>query len=91
MMERQFLQRGTKEKKVQKQVLRGGAICRDDLLNKQRTLQEKAQITFNFTYYPVFKNVRKILEELHLLLMPGKAHKKVFSEVPITGLKKAKS
>ena len=43
------------------------------------------------TYYPVFKDVRKILKELHLLLTPDQAHKKVFSEVPITGFKNAKS
>ena len=43
------------------------------------------------TYYPVFKDVRKILNELHLLLTPDQAHKKVFSEVPIIGFKNAKS
>ena len=42
------------------------------------------------TYYPVFKDVRKILKELHLLLTPDQAHKKVFSEVPIIGFKNAK-
>ena len=69
-LERWLLERGCKEKEVQKQVLRGRAICRDDLLNKERTLQEKTQVTFNLTYYPVFKDVRKILKELHLLLTP---------------------
>ena len=43
------------------------------------------------TYYPVFKDVRKILKGLHLLLTPDQAHKKVFSEVPIIGFKNAKS
>ena len=33
-----------KEKKVRKQVLRGRAICRDDLLNRERTLQEKQKL-----------------------------------------------
>ena len=42
------------------------------------------------TYYPVFKNLRKILKELCLLLTPGKAHK-VFTEVPITGFKNNRS
>ena len=68
-----------------KQVLRRRAICRDDLLNRERTLQEKTQITFNLIYYPVFKYGREIVEELHLLLTPDQAHKKVFSEVPIIG------
>ena len=71
--------------------MRSRAICRDDLLNRERTLQEKTQVTFNLTYYPVFKDVRKILKELHLLLTPDQAHKRVFSEVPIIGFKNAKS
>ena len=53
--ERWLLERGYKEKEVWKQVLRGRAIYRDDLLNRERTLQENAQVTFNLTYYPVFK------------------------------------
>ena len=75
---------------MQKQVLRGRAICRDDLLNRERTLQEKTRVTFNLTYYPVFKEVRKILKELHLLLTPDQVHEKVFSEVLIIGFKNAK-
>ena len=43
------------------------------------------------TYYPVFKDVRKIFKELHLLLTPDQAHKKIFSEVLIIGFKNAKS
>ena len=80
-----------KEKKVRKQVLRGRAICRDDLLNREQTLQEKTQVTFNLTYYSVFKDVRKILKELHLLLTPDQVHKRVFSEVPIIRYKNTKS
>ena len=60
---------------MRKQILRVRAICRDDLLNRERTLQEKTQITFNFTYYLVFKNVRKILQELLLSLTRDQAHK----------------
>ena len=52
-LERWLLERDYKEKEVQKQVLRGRAICRDDLLNRERTLQEKTQVRFNLTYYPV--------------------------------------
>ena len=43
------------------------------------------------TYYPVFKDVRKILKELHLLLKPDQAHQRVFSEAPIIGFKNTKS
>ena len=58
-LERWLLERGYKEKQVRKQVLRGRAFCRDDLLNRERTFQEKTQVTFNLTCYPVFKDVRK--------------------------------
>ena len=78
-LKRWLLERGYKEKEVRKQVLRGRAFCRDDLLNRERILQEKSQVTFNLAYYPVFKDVRKILKELHILLTPDQAHKKVFS------------
>ena len=75
---------------MQKQVLRVRSICRGDLWNRKRTPQEKARNTFNLTYCSVFKNVRKILKELHLLPTPDKAHDKVFSEVHIIGFKNAK-
>ena len=60
-------------------------------MNREKTLQEKTQVAFNLTYYLVFKDVRTILKELHLLLTPDQAHKRVFSEVPIIGFKNAKS
>ena len=53
--------------------------------------KKKTQITFNLTYYSVFKNVMKILERLRLLLTPDQAHKKIFSEAPIIDFKHAKS
>ena len=90
-LERWLLERDYKEKEVRKQVLRGRAICRDDLLNREKALEEKIQVIFNLNYYPVFKDVRKILKEVHLLLTPDQAHKRVFSEVPIIGFKNAKS
>ena len=90
-LERWLLERDYKEKEVRKQVLKGRAICRDDLLNRERALQEKTQVTFNLTYYPVFKDVRKILKELDLLLTPDQAHERVFSEGPIIEFKNTKS
>ena len=43
------------------------------------------KIIFNITYYPAFQNVRAIMEELHILLIPNKEHKKVFPNVPVIG------
>ena len=76
---------------MQKQELRGRAIYRDVLLNREKALQQKTQITFSLTYYLVFKKVRKILEGLHLLVSPDQAHNKVFSEVPIISFKNFRS
>ena len=90
-LKRWLLERGYKEMEVRKQVLRGRAFCRDDLLNRERTFQEKTQVTFNLTYYPVFKGVRKILKEQRFLLTPDQVHKKVFSEVPTIGFKSQES
>ena len=49
-------------------------------MDRENTGEEKNKITFNLTYYPVFQNVKKILAELHLLLMPDVAHKAVFQK-----------
>ena len=49
------------------------------------------RITFNITYYPVFKNIRILLEELHILLAPDEQHRKVFTDIPRIGFKNGKS
>ena len=43
------------------------------------------------TYYLLFKGVKKILKDLHLLLTVDQANGRVFSDVPIIGFKNAKS
>ena len=43
------------------------------------------------TYYPVFKNVRKILNSYTFYLLQTKLIKGIFSKVPIIGFKNAKS
>ena len=49
---------------------------------------DQKKLTFNITYYPVFKNVRNILQELHILLTPDQEHKKVFQDFPVAGFLK---
>ena len=39
------------------------------------------RVTFNITYYPVFKN-RNILDEMHFLLVPDEHHRKVLHKFP---------
>ena len=42
------------------------------------------RVTFNITYYPVFKNIRIVLEELHILLA-------VFTDIRRIGFKNDKT
>ena len=43
------------------------------------------KLTFNITYYPAFQNVRRIMEELNILLTPNKEHRKVVPGVSVVG------
>ena len=61
-LERWLLERGYKEKEVRKQVMRGRAICRVDLLNRERTLQEKTEVVFNLTYYLRLTTIKVLIE-----------------------------
>ena len=72
---------------VRKEILRARAIPRDALLEKVNNQEKQNKITFNITYHPVFWDVRKILEELHVILASYDGHKKVFSDVPMIGFK----
>ena len=53
------------------------------------------RITFNITYYPIFKNMISILKELYILLTPDKQRKKVrrkvFIDIPRIGFKNGNS
>ena len=40
------------------------------------------RVTFIIMYYPLFKNIRNILEEMHILLAPDEQHIKVFTDIP---------
>ena len=55
------------EKMIRQQVLSAREHSRRDLLirnNKTETSEQK--LTFNAIYDPVFRNIRSILQELHL-------------------------
>ena len=72
-----------------------GRLCRSnsrkDLLEREKAKTSKPRLTFNITYFPVFQNIRNILQELHLLLAPDKEYKKVFPDVPVVGFRNGKS
>ena len=74
-----------------KKIIRAAAIPRDALSGKVNKQEKKNKITFNTTYYQVFWDVRKILEELHVILASDDEHKKVFLDVPLIGFKNNKN
>ena len=76
---------------VHKKILRARAIPRDALLEKVNNLEKQNKITFNVTYHPVFRDVRKILDELHVILTSDDGHKKVFPDVHMIGFKNNKN
>ena len=69
---------------VRKEIFRARAILKDELLEKVNDQEKQNKITFNITYHPVFRDVRNILEELHVVLP---SDKKVFSDVPMIDFK----
>ena len=72
---------------VRKEILQAGAIPRDAILEKVNNQEKQNKITFNITYHPVFVDVRKVLEELHVILASDDRHKKIFPDAPMTGFK----
>ena len=70
---------------VHKEILQARAIPRNALLEKVNNQEKQNKITFNITYHPVFRDIRKILEEFHVILASDDGHKKVFFDVYMTG------
>ena len=72
-------------KMIRKQILRVQEHSSKELLETEKTETSEMKLTFNITCYPVFQSIRNILQELHLLLVPYKEHKKVFPNVTVVG------
>ena len=64
---------------------------RETLLDKEKRSRNDDRVTFNITFHPVFKKIRIVLEELHILLAPDEQHRKVFTDIPRIGFKISKS
>ena len=86
-----LMERGYNGKMIRMQILRAREHTRKDLLEREKTETSEPKLTFNITYYPVLKNIRNTLQELHLLLAPDKEHEKVFPDVPFVGFHNDKS
>ena len=80
------MQRGYNGKMIRKQILGAWEHSRNDLLEREKAKTSEAILTFNITHYPVFQNIRNILQ-----VAPDEAHKKVFPDVPVVGFCNGKS
>ena len=89
-LERFLLERGNSSKLVRKEILWARKISRNELLDKEKSQGNDSKLTFNVTYYPVFRHLKNQLKELHVILDCDEAHKNVFPEVPIIGFKNNK-
>ena len=63
---------------VYEDILQARAILRDALLEKTNNQEKQNKITFNITYQPVLWDIRKILEELHMIHASDDRHENVF-------------
>ena len=86
-LERFLLERGCSSKLVRKEILRARKISRNELLDKEKSQGYVSKLTFNVTYYLVFRHLKSHLKELHVILACDEDHQKVFPEVPIIGFK----
>ena len=59
---------------MRKQVLRAREHSRESLIEKVKSESDQKKLTFNISYYPVFQNIRNILDKLHILLTPDQEH-----------------
>ena len=90
-LERFLLERGYSSKLVRKEILRARKIPRNELLDKEKSQGNDSKLTFNVTYYPVFRHQKRQLKELYVILAWDEYHKKVFPEVPVIGFKNNKN
>ena len=61
------------------------------LLDKEKNQGKDSKLTFNVTYHAVFRHLKNQLKELHVILACHEDHQKVFTNVPIIGLKNYKN
>ena len=72
---------------MEKEILWVRKIARTELLDKEKSQGSDSKLTFNVTYYPVFRHLKPQLKELLVILACGEDFKKVFPEIPVIGFK----
>lgn len=75
------------EKMARKQILQAHKQSRESLLQNVKSEYDQKNLAFDITYYLVFQNVRKILQDLLMLLTSDKEHKKVFQGILVVGFR----
>ena len=58
-------------KLIRKKILKGRTQAREFILDKEKLSRNDDRVTYNIMYYPVFKNIGNILEQLHILFARG--------------------
>ena len=81
-LEKFLSERGYSSTLVRKEILRARKIPRNKSPDKEKSQGNDSKLTFNVTYYAVFRHLKTQLKELHIILACDEDHKKVFSEVP---------
>ena len=54
-------------KLIRKKILKSRTQAREFILDKEKLSRNDDRVTYNIMYYPVFKNIGNILEQLHIL------------------------
>ena len=62
-LESWLLEKGYSEKMVRKQVLRAHEHSKKNLLENLKSESDQMKLIFDIIYYPIFQNVRDILQE----------------------------
>ena len=76
------LQYARGKKLVRKEILIARSQSGETLLDNKKMLRNDDKVTFNITYYPLFKDIRKILDEMHFLLVPDEQHRNILHILP---------
>ena len=76
---------------MRKEILWAQQIPRNELLDKGKSQGSDSTLTFSVPYYPVLRQLKSQLKELHITLACDKDNVKVFPEVPILYFKNNKN
>lgn len=75
------------EKMARKQILWAHKQSRESLLQNVKSEYDQKNLASDITYYLVFQNVSKILQDLLILLTSDKELKKVFQGILVVGFR----